>query len=581
MQTKFTVSVLILAATSSVVFGADVTLTANATSNRKAISPWIYGKNENGNISSLTNVTARRMGGNRWTAYNWETNASNAGSDWFYFNDGFLSSSNTPGQAVRPTLTSTSTNKQAVVVTIPTAGYVSADKLGTTVQQADYATINATNPALPGVAGPRFRTVIDRKPASAGALSLTPNTTDAFVYTDEYVNWIKTTGGNRSAPIMYSLDNEPDLWSSTHKQIRWNPVTNTAVPLSYDEIRQRSISTASAIKAADPNGVVLGAVNYGWHGYRTLQDAPDRNNRDFHQYFLQQMKLAETAAGQRLVDAIDIHYYPEAQGTFANGSKARIIFDNAAMTSTDPGMIQARVQAPRSLWDPTYVEESWITQWSTGGQGMRVIPRLQSDINTHYPGTKIAITEYAFGGGTHISGAAAQADALGIFGAQGVYAANLWDLHANNNDSRFVQAAFNMFLNYDGAGGRFGDTSIAGTSSDVSKVTFYASVDANDPDRVVLMLINKTAGTLTADLSMLNFGINFSTIRGYQLAGTSMTPSLFINQSLIGLSGLPTLTLQPYSVSAVQLFGYTTIPEPAALGLLGLFPVVLGRRTRR
>jgi hypothetical protein len=77
------------------------------------------------------------------------------------------------------------------------------------------------------------------------------------------VNWIKTTGGNRSAPILYSLDNEPDLWSSTHKQIRWNPVTNTAVPLTYDEIRQRSINTASAIKAADPNGVVLGAVNCG------------------------------------------------------------------------------------------------------------------------------------------------------------------------------------------------------------------------------------------------------------------------------------------------------------------------------
>lgn len=568
-----------LALAAGPLWAADVTLSANAAQARKPISPWIYGRNENGNISAITNATSRRMGGNRWTAYNWENNASNAGADYFYYNDGFLSNSLTPGEAVRPTITSTSANRQAVIVTVPMAGYVSADKFGTTVQQADYATINPANPLTGGIAGSRFRTVIDRKPASAGPLSLTPNITDAFVYTDEFVNWVKTTGGNRSAPVIYSLDNEPDLWASTHRQIRWNPATNSPVPISYDELRQRSINTALAIKSVDPTAMVFGAVNYGWQGYRTLQHAPNRPNQDFHQYFLQQMKLADTANGKRLVDAIDIHYYPEARGTYTTGGNSRII-EGAALSSTDPAMIQARVQSTRSLWDPTYVETSWITQWSTGGQAMRVIPRLQADINAFYPGTKIAITEYTFGGGNHISGATAQADALGIFGQQGVYAANVWDLQASNTENRFVRAGFDMFLNYDGAGGRFGDTSVQSASSDVSKVTFYASVDAEDPDRIVLMIINKTAGTLTADLSLLNFGTTFSNIRGYQLAGTSTTPSLFINQSLIGLAGLPTLSLQPYSVSAVQLFGYSTVPEPGAVAPLAVVAALLGRRRR-
>lgn len=569
-------AVALLAA--SPLMAQDVRLRVDAAGPRKPISPWIYGKNENGNLTPLTAVTSRRLGGNRWTAYNWETNASNAGADWYFFNDGYLSASNVPGEAIRPTLQSTTANHQAMIVTVPMAGYVAGDKLGTTVQVQDYATVNPTDPVLPGNAGPRFKTIVNTKPSSAGPLSLTPDPNDAFVYTDEYVNWVRHTGGNRRAPLMFSLDNEPDLWFETHRQIRWNPATNSAVKVTYDELRRRTINTASAIKSVMPDAVVLGAVNYGWHGYRTLQDAPDRAGRDFHRYFLQEMRNAEIAHGRRLVDAIDIHYYPEARGTYTTGGEERIVF-GSAMTSTDPGIIAARVQAPRSLWDPTYVETSWITQWSTGGQPMRTLARLQEDIDTFYPGTKIAVTEYSFGGGNHISGATAQADVLGIFGRMGVYAANLWDLHNNSTDNRFVRAAFNMYLNYDGQGGRFGDVSLTATNTDWSKASIYASVDEAQPGRVVLVVINKTANPLTAELQLDNFGLTFTSLRAWQLAGTSTTPQLVLN--LTSVPATPTVTLQPYAVMTVQLWGYATIPEPGSLALLAAAAALNARPGRR
>jgi mannan endo-1,4-beta-mannosidase len=45
------------------------------------ISPLIYGSN--GQSSDWdANITARRLGGNRMTGYNWENNASNMGSDY-------------------------------------------------------------------------------------------------------------------------------------------------------------------------------------------------------------------------------------------------------------------------------------------------------------------------------------------------------------------------------------------------------------------------------------------------------------------------------------------------------------------
>jgi len=66
---------------------ADVTVTINPAQ-AKPISPYIYGINfYSGVTGPPSNLTFDRAGGNRWTAYNWETNASNAGSDYLYEND--------------------------------------------------------------------------------------------------------------------------------------------------------------------------------------------------------------------------------------------------------------------------------------------------------------------------------------------------------------------------------------------------------------------------------------------------------------------------------------------------------------
>lgn len=55
----------------------DMTVTVDMTSSGKAISPYIYGINQYGhqNDYSKVKVNTVRQGGNRMTAYNWETNA--------------------------------------------------------------------------------------------------------------------------------------------------------------------------------------------------------------------------------------------------------------------------------------------------------------------------------------------------------------------------------------------------------------------------------------------------------------------------------------------------------------------------
>ncbi len=336
--------------------------------------------------------------------------------------------------------------------------------------------------------------------------------------------------------MFYNLDNEPDLWGSsdpkrlgTHQEVHPTPAT-------YSELVNSSIAYATAIKAVSPNTIVFGGVNYGWQGYVQLQSAAtDASITDtilnFQASYLKQMHAADVAAGKRLVDVLDMHWYPEAVGT----TGVRITNND-----TTAATVAARVQAARSLWDPTYTyntnpavgENSWITRDSLPYQpsgtpaqfkttAIQLLPREQSIIDQYNPGTKIGISEYQFGAGGHISGGVAEADALGVFGQQGVFAANWWP---DGTSGSFVNSAFNMYLNYDNHSAKFGNTSVQATNNSIATTAAYASVDAGNPNRMVVVLINRTNAANTATLNFANTQ-QFSLVDVYQLAGASATIS--------------------------------------------------------
>lgn len=463
---------------------ADVLFTIRTDGTLRAISAYIYGTNGTANIAQ-NRGTVVRSGGNRMTAYNWENNASNAGSDYQYQNDGFLTNSSTPGEAVRPAVEEAHQNGAAAILTVPIVDYVAADKNGG-------GDIRNT----PNYQMARLKANVATKGA---AFSTTPDAADRNVYQDEFVSWAqgRFSGGGT---LLYSLDNEPDLWSSTHPEVHPSPV-------GYDELVQRSTRFAKAIKATAPSSQVLGFVSYGYSGYTTLQDASDRAGKgEFIDYFLSQMQAAEAGAGKRLIDYLDLHWYPEAMGGGVRITGA----------GTSAAEVEARVQAPRSLWDEMYREDSWITRDVVRGP-LQLLPWLATRISRSYPNTRLAFTEWNYGGGGHISGAIATADVLGIFGRDGVALACIWEL---NSDERFTYAGLRTFRNYDGAGGAFGDVSIPASTSDRAAASIYASVDQKDPSRVVLVAINKRTQMLRAGVTLAH-PTAYARAEVYVLSGTN------------------------------------------------------------
>lgn len=477
-----------------------VAVGVDCSSDRKIISPLIYGNafnslTEDSQTSQFTmGATVRRWGGDWSSRFNWEQgNAWNPGFNWYWKNQAIVSK----GNAWQTFFTNNAKAGMSTALTVPTLGWVAKDSTSYSFSVKSLGAQQSTAPETPdagnGVAAngsllkaPRPETTsIKSTPASIGA-------------------WIKaiSDGGwsSRSALDMVFLDNEPDLWNSTHRDI--HPTAST-----YDELLMKSKLYAASVRAANPTVKIAGPSSWGWWGYfYSAADAeagfsakPDRRSKNdvpFLEWYLTEMAKEEQRTGKRLLDILDIHYYPSAPGVHdASGGK------------TDKASNEARVRSTRSLWDPSYIEESWV------GAPVFLIPRMQDIINRFKPGIGLSIGEYNFGGAGHITGAIAQAEALGRFGQNGLTAAFLWTHPLDKSEQYW---GFRTFRNYDGRGGSFLQNSVKTTSD--RDLSVFASTDAFTNQQVVVM-INKSGSTPMAAKVKLSQCGKVSSVSRWTYAG--------------------------------------------------------------
>ncbi len=469
--------------------GLSLSVDANAA--KRAISPYIYGLNfADAALAADIKLPVNRWGGNSTTRYNFKLDTHSTASDWYFENipdDNANPAALPNGSGADNFVNANKGRGTDTIMTLPLIGWTPKSRAyacGFSV--AKYGAQQGTDPYRPDCGNgvkPDGSFVTGNNPTDT-SLAITP----AFV--GEWIQHLKGRFGaaGSGGVRFYNLDNEPMLWNSTHRDVH-------PAPLSYDELRDRTYQYGAAIKAADPAAQTLGPVEWGWTGYfYSALDAAaggswwnnpvDRNahgGMELTAWYLDQMKKYEQANGVRILDYLDLHYYPQAGGVALTGAGGQTVQD-------------LRLRSTRSLWDATYTDESWIND------KIRMIPRMRDWVNTYYPGTKLAMTEYNFGGLEHINGALTQADVLGIFGREGLDLATMWDPPTAAQPAAY---AFRMYRNYNGQGGMFGETSVQATSADQGKLAVYAALRSDGA--LTVMVINKTANGQTSSLNLANF----------------------------------------------------------------------------
>lgn len=454
----------------------SISVEIDVSAEHKAISPYIYGINAETSLSGLT-VNALKQSDPRLSSYNWETNFSNSAEGKNGSNNNDLVKSYPADRQREPALYTDNLVSKAKRYEIPSR-YV-------TLQMMGAAAADSAGAVYPSDGAVRWKRVLFQKHDSFFS---EPDITDDSVYMDEYVSFLANKYGYAVDGGIngYFLDNEPENWFELYPYAVTRQITS-------DELIARSAELAGAVKRIDPTALVYGPSISGIEAFINLKnpDDWDKHAQDyswFIDYYLNGMREASEAAGTRLLDVLDIHYHTEA----TNGLLEPII------NGSDNFSNNTRLQAPRILWDSTYTENSVIAIMHN--QHIPLIPTLEASVNMYYPGTKISFSEYNFGGGGHISGGIAVADALGIFAEYGVHMACL---KPNSSETEYQKSGINIYTNYDGNGGSFGDTLVKSDNSGDIMSSVYAAINGGDEKTLKALMINKNQDSVkTADITI-------------------------------------------------------------------------------
>lgn len=471
-----------------------VSVSIDAAASRRPINPAIYGVAyaTPAQLSDL-NVPLHRMGGNNTTRYNWQLNADNRANDWYF--ESIPDSSATAGERGDTFIQNSRGAGAEPMLTIPIIGWVA--KIGPnraklcSYSQAKYGQQTANDwqwfpDAGNGILASTGQPITWNDPNDA-------NVPNSSAFQAQWVQNIVNRWGLASNGGLkyYIMDNEHSIWFSTHRDVQ--PTGPTMA-----EIRDRIIDYADRIKRIDPGALIVGPEEWGWSGYfysgydqqygnqtgdwANLPDRRANGGWDYLPWLLSQWKQVTVAGGKRPLDVFTVHYYPQG-GEFSD-----------TVTTT---MQLRRNRSTRSLWDPNYVDETWIN--ST----VRLIPRLRSWADTYYwPGTPIGITEYNWGAESHINGATAQADILGIFGREGLDLAARWTTPDSGTPT---YKAIKMYRNYDGAKSTFGDTSVKAAVPNPDNVAAFAAERSSDGALTVMVISKYLSGSTPVTLNLANF----------------------------------------------------------------------------
>ena len=507
------VVVIVLSLTNAVAAAAPIAVNVDSTANVHPFSPLIFGVAfGDATRNAQIGYTVIRWGGNSTTRYNWQYDIHNTANDYL-----FREYSRQPGSHPRPAAGQrgrciryeAQSGGAEPLIAIPTIGLKPLDNsalqhpytVGFSV--AKYGAQKSVDPydTNAGNGVHSNGTMITGNTASDTSDAAPPSYEAAWIAHLQATFGTAANGGVK----FYSLDNEVMLWNSTHRDVHPNPPT-------YDEIWNKTVSYATAIKTQEPGALITGPVTWGYPDlFTSAADAASCNcfsdtdrashgGTPFVAWYLQQVAAHPMAGGGPLVDYLDLHYYPQDPGG-ASGA----IYSSAEDSAT----VGRRLRSLKELYDPNWTSESWIgTVDGAAGDDVPwhytkpdLIPRVKAWINQYAPGTKLAITEYAWDNENDlhvdtISGGVAQAELFGIFAREGVDLATRWTAPAPNG---FDERAFRLFLNYDGAGTKVQGDSVAATTADIDQIGAYAF---HDSTRLMILLTNKDSAAHDVSITL-------------------------------------------------------------------------------
>ena len=213
----------------------------------------------------------------------------------------------------------------------------------------------------------------------------------------------------------YILDNEPSIWHATHRDVhpdRRDDGRDAGQDLDYAGMIKsgRSVGAGRRARRSGAGAVTSTAATISSTAATmagaTCPTATTTAAGTTCRGCSINSASKTIATGQRLLDVFTVHYYPQG-GEFSN--------------DVSTAMQLRRNRSTRSLWDPNYVDETWINDTRAAhppaeGLGEHLLSRARRSASPSTTGARRATS----------TAPPTQADILGIFGREGLDMAARW-----------------------------------------------------------------------------------------------------------------------------------------------------------
>lgn len=460
----FAIVIIIFAQTAK---AQNVTIQVNANEGRLPVSPYIYGRNNNfsgsaGSPTSATNLTlykdaglrfARENGGNNATKYNWRRKISSH-PDWYnnvYSNDWDYASKSIQ----------TNIPYMQTMFAFQLIGKVAGNK-NNNFNDWSYNQSQLWSGVSQNLAGGgKANTTGGSKALMEGNPNLYLMDFNADSTTGILDHWFAAggLGLNNSNFRYWSMDNEPEIWNGTHDDIMPTQLLATAFMDKYFAVAKAARQRFPGIKLTGP----VPANEWQWYKWSSETLKINGTYYCWLEYFIKRVADEQKATGIRLLDVLDIHWYPSESSDADVLQLHRVFFDKNYVY---PGV--NGVKSINGGWDNSQTKE-YIFQ--------RINDWLAKHFGANH-GITLGLTECAFSSSSPNITSVLYASILGTFANNGVELFTPWSWKTG------MWETMHLFSRY-AKGIR-----VNSTSSLETMVSAYTSVNSNN-DSMTVVLVNR------------------------------------------------------------------------------------------
>jgi len=331
--------------------------------------------------------------------------------------------------------------------------------------------------------------------------------------------------------LYWNMDNEPEIWSGTHDDVCPEQPSAEAFMQAYFAVAKRARVQFPQIKLVGP----VTANEWQWYNWNNDRiKGADGRTYTWLEYFIKRIGEEQRASGIRLLDVLDVHFYPG---------------------ETKPADI---VQLHRVWFDQTYnypgangVKRLGTWGWDNSITKEYVFTRCRRWLDTYLGanhGVTLGVTEMGIQGDNPNVTAVWYASTLGVFADEGVELFTPWTWKTG------MWEVLHLFGRYQQ------EIRVQSSSDQESTVSAYASMNA-DANAMTVILVNRSLNqTIQTRVTLASFPLGrsaYTTLTLSQLPASETFRSHAGNALKKGTvaitDGCMDLALSPLSVTAVLL----------------------------